>query len=67
MATLFVHDAVQSAPVVIFTRDGCPYCWRAVLLMRELKQEPKIISLDQLEGAIACHLHRSNYLRRNGC
>lgn len=50
MASLFVDDTVLSATVVIFSRKGCPYSWRARLLLEEIDMEPKMVELETLGG-----------------
>ncbi|THU63001.1 hypothetical protein C4D60_Mb01t11110 [Musa balbisiana] len=45
----FVKKTVSSHDIVIFSKSYCPYCMTAKAVFQELKKEPCVLELDEIE------------------
>ncbi|KAJ3706606.1 hypothetical protein LUZ61_010311 [Rhynchospora tenuis] len=48
-ASAFVHNAIYSHRVTIFSKTYCPYSVRAKKIFEELNEKPFVVELDQRE------------------
>ncbi|XP_028774105.1 glutaredoxin-C4-like [Neltuma alba] len=51
----FVHNAISSHKIVIFSKSYCPYCRRAKTVFKHLNQTPHIVELDEREDGWKIH------------
>ena len=48
----FVKAEIASAPVVMFSKDHCPFCTKAQRAMKSINQDYKLIELNGRSGEI---------------
>ena len=52
MATEFVKKEIASAPVVMFSKDHCPFCTKAQNALKSINVEYKLIELNGRDGKL---------------
>ncbi|KAJ4759497.1 Glutaredoxin family protein [Rhynchospora pubera] len=52
-ASAFVHNAIYSHRIAIFSKTYCPYSVRAKKIFEELNEKPFVVELDQREDGRA--------------
>ncbi|KAH7519965.1 hypothetical protein FEM48_Zijuj08G0093400 [Ziziphus jujuba var. spinosa] len=45
-ASAFVHNAIYSNKIAIFSKSYCPYCMRSKRIFSELHEKPFVVELD---------------------
>ena len=59
-----LNSLISDNKVIIFSKDWCPFCRRAISILKNGGLDPKVIDLDKSSDGDEIHTALKNYINR---